>query len=262
MATVQVNGLRVAYDRVGVGPPIVFLHGAAQDARVWRPQLDELAEAFTVVAWDEPGTGRSSDVPEPFVLADYARCAAAVLESLELGPVHLAGLSWGGTLALEVYRRHKDLVRSLVLVDTYAGWKGSLAPQEVRDRVEGARRMLAAPRDAFDPILPGLFAGEPPAAYVPLLEAVAADVRPESLRTQLSLVAETDQRDLLPNVSVPTLLLWGERDVRSPLTVARQFLEEIPDAELVVIPGAGHVSNLERPEEFNQAVRDFCGAHS
>ncbi|MER5207606.1 alpha/beta hydrolase [Streptomyces sp. NPDC002825] len=262
MATVQVNGVRVAYDRVGVGPPIVFLHGAAQDARVWRPQLDALADAFTVVAWDEPGTGRSSDVPESFVLADYARCAAAVLESLELGPVHLAGLSWGGTLALEVYRRHKDLVRSLVLVDTYAGWKGSLPPQEVRARVEGARRMLAAPRAAFDPTLPGLFAGEPPAAYVPLLEAVAADVRPESLRTQLSLVAETDQRDLLPAVSVPTLLLWGERDARSPLSVARQFQEAIPDAELVVVPGAGHVSNLERPEEFNQAVRDFCGAHS
>jgi pimeloyl-ACP methyl ester carboxylesterase len=75
-------------------------------------------------------------------------------------------------------------------------------------------------------------------------------------------MAEADQRDLLPTVSVPTLLLWGEKDVRSPLAVARQFQEAIPDAELVVIPGAGHVSNLERPEEFNRAVRDFCHAHS
>ncbi|WP_225800263.1 alpha/beta fold hydrolase [Streptomyces sp. NK15101] len=262
MATVQVDGLGVAYDRVGEGPPLVFLHGAAQDARAWRPQLDALADAFTVVAWDEPGAGRSSDVPESFVLADYARCVAAVVESLRLGPAHIAGLSWGGTLALEFYRHHAGLVRTLVLIDTYAGWKGSLPAEEVRARVEGARRMLAAPPGEFDPTLPGLFAGEPPAAYAPLLNAMTDAVRPESMRRQLSLMAETDQQDLLPTVSVPTLLLWGERDVRSPLAVARRFQEAIPDAELVVIPGAGHVSNLERPEEFNRAVRDFCRAHS
>ncbi|NML54801.1 alpha/beta hydrolase [Streptomyces sp. R302] len=262
MATVQVNGLGIAYDRVGEGPPVLFLHGAAADARVWRPQFDALADAFTVVAWDEPGAGRSSDVPKPFGLADYAHCLAAVVESLRLGPVHIAGLSWGGTVALEFYRHHADRVRTLILVDTYAGWEGSLPAEEVRARVEGARQMLAAPRGGFDPTLPGLFAGSPPAAYVPLLEAMAAAVRPETLRSQLSLMAETDQRDLLPTVSAPTLLLWGEQDVRSPLAVARQFQEAIPDAELVVIPGAGHVSNLERPEEFNRAVRDFCRTHS
>ncbi|MFF1511283.1 alpha/beta fold hydrolase [Streptomyces sp. NPDC058326] len=258
MAMVRVNGLGVAYDRVGEGPPVVFLHGAAYDARVWRPQLDALADAFTVVAWDEPGAGRSSGIPGSFGLADYAHCLAGVVESLGLGPAHIAGLSWGGTLALEFYRRHADLVRTLILADTYAGWKGSLPAEEVRTRVEGARRMLAAPRGGFDPTLPGLFAGEPPAAYAPLLDAMAAAVRPETLRTQLALMAETDQRDLLPTVSVPTLLLWGELDVRSPQAVARQFQEAIPDAELVVIPGAGHVSNLERPEEFNRSVRGFC----
>ncbi|MGW0735180.1 alpha/beta fold hydrolase [Streptomyces sp. NPDC002851] len=262
MAKVQVNGLEVAYDQVGEGPPVVFLHGAAEDARVWRPQLDALADAFTVVAWDEPGAGRSSDLPESFGLADYAHCLAAVVEALRLGPAHIAGLSWGGTVALEFYRHHADLVRTLIFVDTYAGWKGSLPPKEVRARVEGARRMLAAPPGEFDPTLPGLFADEPPAAYVPLLDAMAAVVRPETLRTALALMAETDQRDLLPTVSVPTLLLWGERDVRSPLAVARQFRDAIPQAELVVIPGAGHVSNLERPEAFNRAVRGFCRAHS
>ncbi|MGW6564283.1 alpha/beta fold hydrolase [Streptomyces sp. NPDC054975] len=262
MATVHVNGVEVAYDRVGAGPPVVFLHGAAEDARIWRPQLDGLADAFTVVAWDEPGAGRSSGIPETFGLADYAHCLAAVVESLRLGPAHIAGLSWGGTVALEFYRHHPDLVRTLLLVDTYAGWKGSLPAEEVRARVEGARRMLAAPRGAFDPTLPGLFAGAPPAAYVPLLDAMAAVVRPETMRTQLHLMAETDQRDLLPTVSVPALLLWGELDARSPLAVARQFQDAIPDTELVVIPGAGHVSNLERPEEFNRVVRDFLRAHS
>jgi pimeloyl-ACP methyl ester carboxylesterase len=66
---------------------------------------------------------------------------------------------------------------------------------------------------------------------------------------------------MLPNIAVPTLLIWGELDVRSPLSVARSFEQAIPRASLVLIPGAGHVSNLERPEHFNQAVREFCRAH-
>ena len=90
---------------------------------------------------------------------------------------------------------------------------------------------------------------------------MAADIRPDSMRTALLVMAEADQRDLLPRIAVPTLLIWGERDARSPLSVARQFEDAVPDAKLVVIPGAGHVSNLEAPELFNDAVRDFCRAH-
>ncbi|PWI19924.1 alpha/beta hydrolase [Streptomyces sp. Act143] len=261
MATVQAAGVEVAYDRVGQGPPLVLVHGAGCNARMWRPQVSGLADEFTMVAWDEPGAGRSSHLPPGFALADYARCLAAVVEDVGLGPAHLAGLSWGGTVVLELYRHHPELVRTLVLADTYAGWKGSLPPEEVAARVEGVRRMLAAPREEFDPTLPGLFAGAPPAEFVPLLDAMARDVRPESMGAQLSLMAEADERDLLPRIAVPTLLVWGELDARSPLTVARAFEEAVPGAELVVIPGAGHVSNLDAPDPFNQAVRAFCRAH-
>jgi pimeloyl-ACP methyl ester carboxylesterase len=189
-----------------------------------------LADEFTVIAWDEPGAGRSSDVPGDFV-------------------------------AQELYRHHPGLVATLILVDTYAGWRGSLPEDEVLARVAGMREMLAAPAEKFDPTLPGLFAGDPPAEFVPLLEEIAAAVRPESLRMQLSVMAEADQRDLLPRIAVPTLLIWGELDARSPLSVARQFEQAIPDTKLVVIRGAGHVSNLEQPERFNEAVRGFCRAH-
>jgi pimeloyl-ACP methyl ester carboxylesterase len=258
---IQANGLEIAYERVGQGPPLIFVHGAAEDGRVWRPQLSALADEFTVVAWDEPGAGRSADVPADFGLADYASCLAAVIEALGLGPAHVAGLSWGSTVVQELYRHHPGLVATLILIGAYAGWKGSLPADEVAARLESVRQMLAAPAEAFDPTLPGLFAGDPPAEFIPLLEEIAADVRPESLRTQVFLMAEADHRDLLPRIAVPTLLIWGELDARSPLSVARQFEEMIPETELVVIPGAGHVSQLERPEQVNEAVRKFCRAH-
>ncbi len=262
MPTVRADGLEIAYRRAGDGPPLVLVHGAAADGRGWQPQLDALSDEFTVVAWDEPGAGRSSDVPVDFALADYASCLAALIEALDLGPAHVAGLSWGGTVVQELYRHRPDLVATLLLVDTYAGWKGSLPPKEIQARLAGAREMLAAPAEEFDPTLPGLFGGNPPADSVALLEAMVASVRPESLRTQLNVMAEADQRDLLPSIDVPTLLIWGELDVRSPLSVAHELERAIPDTELVVIPGCGHVSNLERPEEFNDAVRRFCRSHA
>lgn len=260
MEAVHVNGVEIAYARAGSGPPLVFVHGAASDSRIWGPQLEALADGFAVIAWDEPGAGRSSDVPPDFTLADYADCLAGLLEALELGPAHVAGLSWGGTVVLELYRRHPELVATLVLADTYAGWKGSLPEAEVRARVDGLREMLAVGEERFDSALPGLFAGDPPAEHVPLLEATAADVRPESMRTALLVMADADLCDVLPTIAVPTLLIWGEKDGRSPLHVARQFEEAIPGARLVVIPDAGHVSNLEQPDAFNAAIRDFCRA--
>lgn len=260
MEVVRADGLEIAYERIGEGPPLVLVHGAGDDHRIWQPQLDALAGEFTVVAWDEPGAGRSSDLPPSFGIADYAQCLAALIEALALGPVHLAGLSWGGTVALELYRHRPELVATLILADTYAGWKGSLPRDEVRLRVEAARRALAAP-GTLDSITPGLFAGEPPLRFVRLLREIAVGVRPESLRTQLHVIAETDQRDLLPRLAVPTLLIWGEFDARSPLSVAYAFARAISNARLVVIPGAGHLSNLEQPEQFSDAVRTFCLSH-
>ena len=253
------NGLEVAYERVGEGPLLVLVHGAGVDGRMWRPQLGALADEFTVVAWDEPGAGRSEDVPVGFGLADYAHCLAAVIDAVGLGSAHVAGISWGGTVVQELYRRRPERVATLILAGSYAGWKGSLPAQEVQARLRGVRQMLAA-GGRYDP--PGLFAGEPPAEFADLLKEMTTAVRPASLEAQLSMMAQTDQRDLLPRIAVPTLLVWGDSDTRSPLSVARQFKDAIPHAELEVIAGAGHVSNLDQPGAFTAAVRRFCRGHS
>src|SRR4051812_7159869 len=205
-ATVRAAGMEVAYDRVGRGPPLVLVHSAASDAREWRPQIAGLSDDFTVIAWDEPGAGRSSDVPADFGLAGYATALAALVEALG-APAHVCGLSWGGIVTLELYRRRPELVATLVLADTYAGWKGSLPEHELRARVADVERMLGARAEKMRPTFPGLFAGEPARDVVELLDAVAADVRPESVRVALAAVAEADLRDVLPRIAVPTLLL-------------------------------------------------------
>jgi len=195
---VRTGGVEITYERVGEGPPLVFVHGAGEDGRVWQPQLAALADEFTVVAWDEPGAGRSSDVPADFGLTEYANCLAALIEALELGPAHVAGISWGGTVVLKLYRHHSELVATLILADTYAGWKGSLSEEELRARVESVHRMLAAPAEDFDPTLSDLFVGDPAAEFASLLADMAADMRPESFRVALLVMAEADQSDLLP----------------------------------------------------------------
>ena len=260
MDVIQANGLEIAYVRAGDGPPLVLVHGALLDSRSWRPQIDDLADELTVVAWDEPGAGRSSDLPAGFDLAGYADCLASLIEAVGLGPAHVGGISWGTTVALELYRLHPRLVRTLILAGGYAGWKGSLPEEEVRARVTGARQMLEA--GDSDPTVPGLLASEPPPEVAALLEAMAADVRRETIPIQLQLMAEADLSAVLPRIAVPTALIWGELDARSPLAVARRFEEAIPDSGLVLIPDCGHLCNLEQPERFNRAVREFCRIHA
>ena len=254
------GGPAIAYDLNGSGPPLVFVHGAGGDARQWGPQLAALSGEFTVIAWDEPGAGRSSDLPETFALADFADSLAGLIESVGAGPVHLCGLSWGGTVVLELYRRRPELVRTLILTDTYAGWKGSLPAEEVEARIAVVREMIAGEAE-FDPVLPGLFLHEPQPAVAAMMAEVAREVRPASMAIALEAMAAADLNDVLPTIAVPTLLIWGEEDARSPMYVARRFHETIDGAELVVIPDCGHVSNLERPDEFNEAIIRFCRAH-
>ena len=108
MDTIDVDGHSIAYERAGSGPPLVLLHGYVGDGpATWRRQLDALCDEFTVVAWDAPGAGGSSDPPETFGMVGYADCLAGFIGALGLGRPHVAGLSFGGALALALCHRHR-----------------------------------------------------------------------------------------------------------------------------------------------------------
>ncbi|PWK61746.1 alpha/beta hydrolase family protein [Aminobacter sp. AP02] len=114
-----------------------FLYGFLCDSRCWWPQLSQLSDHFRVFAWDAPGAGSSSDPPETFTTASYVHCLAGFLDALGIARAHMLSLSWGGVLAQEFYRPYGGRVRSLVLADTYAGWKGSLPERVWKERFNG-----------------------------------------------------------------------------------------------------------------------------
>jgi pimeloyl-ACP methyl ester carboxylesterase len=255
---VDVSGHRIAYRIVGDGPPLVLLHGFLLDSRMWRTQLAGLADSFTIVAWDAPGAGASSDPPDPFTYADWADALARFLDATGIERAPLVGLSWGGTLALEFYRRYPARVPALVLSDTYAGWAGSFDAEVARQRLERCISESQLPSDAFvSRWVPREFFAEASGGLTQEMAAIVRDFHPGGFRLMAKSLADTDATELLPTIEAATLLLWGEQDVRSPHSVAESFRAAIPGSELVVIAGAGHVSNMERPEQFNAELRRF-----
>jgi pimeloyl-ACP methyl ester carboxylesterase len=263
MEHVEVNGLRVAFQRRGQGPCLLLLHGAVSDSRVWRVQLESLSDAFTVVAWDAPGCGGSSDPPEHFRLPEYAECLRRFIESLGLQRPHVLGHSWGSALALELYQQCPAMVQSLMLVGAYAGWAGSLPPEQVEQRLEFALRIADLSSGAFEPSsIPGLFSDALPADRAEELTRIMAEIRPRGTRAMAYALAEADLRNALPNIEAPTLVLSGDADERSPLSVARELHARIPRSTLAVMPGLGHECYLESAEAFEREVRDFLATIS
>lgn len=254
MTTVRVDGLAIAYDLAGdVGAPIVFLHGVGSDRGVWRPQLADLGDDHRAVALDFRGHGASERPRTAIDRAAFARDVAGLLEALNLGAAHVVGLSMGGVVALELYDRRPDLVRSLVLADTFArfpGWEQAHA-RRLRDLDRLSMREIAEAR-----IPSCLRPGADPAEVAEAVEQMARK-DPEVYRESSVATWSPDYGALLQHVRVPTLVLWGEHDAVTPRALSEELEAGIPGARLVMIPDAGHISNLDNPAAFNCALREF-----
>ncbi len=248
MDTIDVNGL-----------PLVLLHGGPLDSREWRQQLDGLSDEFTVIAWDMPGCGGSVDPPEGLTTHDYANYVAEFIKELGLERPNVLGLSFGSGLALELYRWHPMIPKTLILASAYAGWAGSLPTEVVEQRKRQMEQRIELPPDEWArEWLPTLLTESATPEVVAEVVGILRDFHPPGQRALLQAgFAEHDLRDVLPSIEVPTLLLYGEQDVRSPLSVAEEMHSKIPASKLVVLPGVGHMSDIEAPERFNAEVRRF-----
>ncbi|MCP9000426.1 alpha/beta hydrolase [Pseudarthrobacter sp. RMG13] len=258
MDSVEVSGLRIAYQRAGRGPSLVLLHGAYDDSRSWRRQMEGLCNDFTVFAWDAPGCGQSDDPPPDLTDRDLGDILAAFLQAAVQGKPHVLGLSWGSCMALALYAGHPEAAASLILASAYAGWAGSLPAEEVERRIAQVTSELDHPGTVvIEDWLPTLFTQHADTALIQEAIDISADFHPAGMRAILNALGRSDYRDVLPAITIPTLLLYGAEDVRSPLDVARDMHRRIPASELVVIPGVGHMAASEAPEAFNTAVRQF-----
>lgn len=262
LARIEIGEHAVSYRAAGDGPALVLLHGFLCDSRVWRHELEDLSDRFRVVAWDAPGAGASSDPPEPFTITDWATSLAAFLDAIGVERAHVLGLSWGGLLAQEFYRLYAPRVRTLILADTYAGWKGSLGADAAAQRLTRCVRESSLPPDEFVARwVPHEFFTNASPELRDEMGAVVSAFHPLGFRLMAKTLAEGDTTGQLARIEVPVLLIWGDGDRRSSLEVAERFRSLIKGAELAVIPNAGHISNMERPALFDAHVRRFCLAN-
>jgi pimeloyl-ACP methyl ester carboxylesterase len=253
----------------GEGPPLVLVHGVATSRSIWRHVVPGLAERHLVATPDMPGFGDSPPIGRGFVLEDVADAVADALAGLP-APVDLLGNSLGGAVAIVLAERRPELVRRLILAAP-AGLAPHRAPiPAIAGRVSAtvvAARRRVAPRvvgnaAARRVLLYGLLT-DPAAASVAEARAIIAGSRgAKRVGPAVAVVAAADLRSRLSELTVPVGFLWGERDHLFPVSALDELRGLVPGAAAEVIPGAGHVPQLDRPGEFVAAVERLLVAMS
>lgn len=264
MMEALINGIHLHYVQTGQGPTtVLFVHGYPLDHTLWRPQMEGLADVAKIVAPDLRGFGQSDAPDHVYTMETHADDLAGLLDTLEINQVVVCGLSMGGYIALAFWRKYAARVRGLILVDTRAGADAPVVRQGRLDTVEQVKRQGTA--RVVEGMLPRLLAESTRQSRPDLVEMVRAMMLHQSpggiVGALLGMAERSDSTPLLPTITVPMLVVFGDQDVITPAEPEGHSLAEaIPNAKLVVIPNAGHLSNLEQPDAFNAAMREFLSA--
>ena len=256
---------RLAVDRTGSGPLVLFMHGAGGNRTNWDEQLMALEPFFTAVSWDARGYGLSQDYDGALDFADFSSDILRVLEHYDAESAHLVGLSMGGRIAQDFYERCPDRVASLVLVDTFAG-HSELFRADHRDEFIRVRTQPLAegrkPREIAPTVARTLVGADVSEdVFQRLVDSLAA-VRPASYTKALDATLTYDRVAVLESFDVPTLLIFGAEDPLTTPELGRKMHARIKDSTFVEIAGAGHLSNIEKPDEFNDALLAFLSEHA
>jgi len=258
--TLPLRQMSIAYDEAGTGEPIVFLHGFPLDRQMWQPQIEGLSGHYRVLAFDYPGFGDSSPSTEGFTIDSLADITADFLDAIGItGRAIVAGLSMGGYVALAFARRHPERLRALILADTRAEADSEEAKANRDLLAEVARQ--EGPAAVIDKMLPKLIE-EGPLANLPDVVKMLTQIAGRQTATAIvhALQAMKERPDATPDLSriaVSTLVIVGENDLLTPPQVAKLMADHIVGSSLVTIPGVGHISNLQAPGTFNDAIRSF-----
>lgn len=255
----DMHGIRLAYDDQGTGIPLVFLHAFPLNRSMWAPQVATLSRQFRTIAIDLRGHGESDAPIWSFTLDQYADDVSALLDHLAIPRAILVGLSMGGYVSFAFSKRYSHRLQALVLADTRAQ----------ADSTEGRAGRYQLAQTAYtrgttavaDTMLTKLLGATSLQRKPELVEYIRKTIHQAPVSGILvDLMAMADRPNSLPHlrtITCPALVVVGQEDLTTPLADAELMAREIPGARLAVIPAAGHVSNREQPEVFNDLLRGF-----
>jgi pimeloyl-ACP methyl ester carboxylesterase len=254
-----IEGASIEYDVSGEGPGVLLFHAFPLSLFMWDAQVEALAATHRVVRFDARGFGGSAPGDGPLTMERIADDGAGLLDQLGIEKAVVGGCSMGGYAAFAFVRRHPQRLAALVLQDTRAG---ADSPEARANRATLAGKVLAegasAAVEAFLPKLLGETTHRERKALVASLRERILASSPQGIANALhGLAARADSRETLPTITVPTLVLVGAEDVLTPPAEAATMAAAIPRARLDVIPGAGHLANLENPSAASAALRAF-----
>jgi pimeloyl-ACP methyl ester carboxylesterase len=263
MPTITSRGIDVHYEEAGSGPPVVWIPGTGLCGSTWQPQVAHFADRFRCLTVDLRGSGGTGGEDTDFSVADMTADVAGWLDAVGIGRAAVVGLSLGSAVAQELAIARPDLVDRLVLLAT---WSSSSAEHHIRRHFESRLYALEhGPLDVYAQFgfwmsSPTLYDTEPErqaAVERSLAEHMSRNLRGTAGHFRADLGHET--RDRLPQIACPTLVVHGDEDLITLPRYNRTVAELVPGATLATIPGAGHLSWLERPAELNALLGDFLG---
>lgn len=251
-----INGIAMNYEVHGEGAPVLFVHGFPLSGEMWKASAAELKSTYKVIVPDLRGHGGSEATKEAS-MADYANDLAGLLNHLkETRPAVVVGLSMGGYVAMEFYRRHRKHVRALALVDTRAE---ADTPEGAKGRKETAEKVLKdGSKVVADAMVGKLFAPDVAAGLKEKWQATMAGTPPQGVAAALHAMAgRIDSTSTLQSIEVPVLIVVGDKDVITPPELAQKMNAAAKGSRLEVIAGAGHMAPVEKPEVFNPILKKF-----
>jgi 3-oxoadipate enol-lactonase len=258
---IMIDGNQVNYEMAGpaAGPVVLLSHSLATNLSVWDPQIEVLARDFRVLRYDTLGHGGSDAPPGPYSLDQLARQAAGLLDALGIARVHFLGLSMGGMIAQALALFKPQSVASLLLCGA-----SSRIPPEAQNLWK--ERIRIAECEGMEPLVEPTVARWFTAPYRASHPEVIVRVRGMIRRTSAlgyaaccHAIAALDLTDRLQAIRMPALVIVGEEDQGTPVAMSRAIHERLAGAEMVILPSASHLSNVEQPQAFNSAVTAFLG---
>ena len=256
-----VGDASIAYDDVGTGLPVVFLHAFPLSRTMWEPQIGALVAECRCITIDVRGFGDSSAAP-PYSMDRYADDVAAVLDSLQIQRAVVVGLSMGGYVAFALWRRHRERIRAFVLADTRAGADTIETVGRRRELIEiaEAEGSTAVANRQIAGLVGKTTRDKRPDIY-DAVHRMIAEASVEGIVGALeAMIARPDSSETCASIDVPTLVIVGDEDVPTPVKEARTLASLIDGSRLEVLTQSGHLSNVERPAAFNTVVSEFLAS--